>query len=76
MQIKPPPEKNARRSKRFENDENKTEVSALYSYSIYLSRHIFKYIKNAFYINSPLFTFLPQSLQIPLQQIIIPVYCL
>lgn len=30
MQIKPPPEKNARRSKRFENDENKTEVSRLY----------------------------------------------
>lgn len=29
MQIKPPPEKNARRSKRFENDDNKTEVSKL-----------------------------------------------
>ncbi|KAJ8923502.1 hypothetical protein NQ315_010080 [Exocentrus adspersus] len=29
MQIKPPPEKNARRSKRFENDESKTENLAL-----------------------------------------------
>lgn len=30
MQIKPPPEKYARRSKRFENnDENKTEVSTI-----------------------------------------------
>ncbi|KAG5885696.1 hypothetical protein JTB14_002310 [Gonioctena quinquepunctata] len=29
MQIKPPPEKNARRSKRFENDECKTENLAL-----------------------------------------------
>ncbi|KAJ8985893.1 hypothetical protein NQ317_006267 [Molorchus minor] len=29
MQIKPPPEKNARRSKRFENDESKTESLAL-----------------------------------------------
>lgn len=27
MQIKPPPENNARRSKRFENEDIKTEVS-------------------------------------------------
>lgn len=42
MQIKPPPEKNARRSKRFENDDNKTEVSIFFDPICAISiEHIF-----------------------------------
>lgn len=41
MQIKPPPEKNARRSKRFENnDDSKAEVCfKIFSYKFQLLLH-------------------------------------